>query len=525
MSTSSPSTEQGLAAFLQPRLHKALQPLFNESSPCLPALEKTCQKILTLTGGLTGADQLGRIISRDPALTCKVLQIANSIAYSPQQVITSVPHAVSWLGLDTVRSIVTAAQLLEQLNEWPDRQHIVSGVIARALVAAMHATELGMAIEYPSPNQLFSATLLYSIGDLAIANQAPELYLALRKMSFTHQTVAARVIEETNLLGVPRLRLAQALAQMWVLPPFLMELFSAEAEPFDGRWPTNSHALKGLVTGCTALVDAMSDPGSQPAIQAAKRPLFTGTGLPSHLFGDRLVRALDRSKQLVQSAGLSWAPWSDPMEPEAGCSVRPSVPLKSSPAVRAPLPPQSNPAIQPRRGPAAIEINPLETLQALQTALREAKDLNTLLGTLVRALHQDGGFARVALALLNPNDNDQLVGRLILGTEQPTPYLGSLSGSLTKDHPYFLSLLKRSEPVLIKDFTVPMSDPVSPGFLQIWNPGSAIVVSLWVGTRPIGMMYCDNGPLPQQVQPKDYQAFQLFFSQITLSMNRLAGLL
>ena len=189
------SSDSALAESLRPRLHRTLQPLFNQASPCLPALEKTCQKILSLTGGLTGADRLAQIISRDPALTCRVLQISNSIAYSPQQVITSVPHAVSWLGLDTVRSIVTASQLVEQLNEWPNRQQIVSGVIARALVAAVHANELGMALEYPSLSQLFSSTLLYSIGDLAIANQAPELYLSFRRLPV--QTPAARLLEET----------------------------------------------------------------------------------------------------------------------------------------------------------------------------------------------------------------------------------------------------------------------------------------------------------------------------------------
>jgi HD-like signal output (HDOD) protein len=109
--------EPALAEFLRPRLHSTLQPLLNHASPCLPALEKTCQKILSLTGGLTGADRLAQIISRDPALSCRVFQISNGIAYSPQQVVTSIPHAVSWLGLETVRSLVTASQLAEQLNQ------------------------------------------------------------------------------------------------------------------------------------------------------------------------------------------------------------------------------------------------------------------------------------------------------------------------------------------------------------------------------------------------------------------------
>ena len=67
MSLQPMSSESALAESLRPRLHSTLQPLFNQSNPCLPALEKTCQKILSLTGGLTGADYLAQIISRDPA--------------------------------------------------------------------------------------------------------------------------------------------------------------------------------------------------------------------------------------------------------------------------------------------------------------------------------------------------------------------------------------------------------------------------------------------------------------------------
>lgn len=507
------ASDSALAESLRPRLHRTLQPLFDQASPCLPALEKTCQKILSLTGGLTGADRLAQIISRDPALTCRVLQISNSIAYSPQQVITSVPHAVSWLGLDTVRSIVTASQLVEQLNEWPNRQQIVSGVIARALVAAVHANELGMALEYPSLSQLFSSTLLYSIGDLAIANQAPELYQSFRRLPA--QTPAARVLEETQLFGAPRLRIAQALAQMWALPPFLVELFSIEGNQPQERWGTSHSMFLGLVTGSAALIEAMTGPCSPATMEAAKRGLLTGTGLPSHSFGDILVRALDRGKQLVHAAGLTFDLWGDPV---GAAEIRP-IPAPPSTAL------STTAAASLKHGPAAIETNPLETLQALQTALREAKDLNSLLSTLVTALHRDGGFTRVALALLNPNDSDQMIGRLLLGVDQPAPFLSSLSGSLSKDHSHFLSLLKRSEPTLIEDFTIPMGEPINPAFLRIWNPGSAILAPLRVGTRPIGMIYCDRGPLPGQVQAKEYQAFQLFFSQTTLSMNRLAGIL
>lgn len=515
MSISSALPESALAASLRPRLRAPLQPLFDQGNPCLPALEKTCQKILTLAGGMTGADRLAQLVSRDPGLTCKVLQVSNSIAYSPQQVITSVPHAVSWLGLDTVRSIVTAAQLVEQLHEWPDRRRLISGVIARALVAAVHANELGAAMDYPSPAQLFSCGLLYSIGDLAVATQAPELYRSLRAIPSKAHTPAERVMEETALLGVPKIRLAQALAQLWMLPPYLVDLYASEPDLSAGRWQTSRQALKGLVCGSASLVEALTGPASPLAVDAAKRSLLAGTGLPTHVFGELLVRAMDRGRQLVNAAGLSLEAWS---EDEAASRAL-------EPAETAPEPAPPPAPITRKRGPAAIETNPLHTLQSLQASLREAKDLNTLLGTLVHALYRDGGFARVALCLLNPHNTNQLVGRLLVGIDPPTAHLHALSGSLSGDHPYFLNLLKQLEPTFIDDFTTPTSAPINSTFLRLWNPGSGILAPLRIGSRPIGMIYCDCGPLPHQVQGRDYQAFQLFFTQATLSMNRLAGVL
>ena len=119
MTTPGTATESSLIDSIRPRLHQKLRPLLDESSHCLPILQLTCQQILTHMGPQSNAMNLAQVISRDHGLTCKVLQVANSIAYSPQQTIVSVPHAVSWLGLDTVRSLVAAAHLVEQLQHWP----------------------------------------------------------------------------------------------------------------------------------------------------------------------------------------------------------------------------------------------------------------------------------------------------------------------------------------------------------------------------------------------------------------------
>lgn len=71
----------------------------------------------------------------------------------------------------------------------------------------------------------------------------------------------------------------------------------------------------------------------------------------------------------------------------------------------------------------------------------------------MQSLHRDAGFRRVGLALLNPSDSDQPVGRLVVGSAPHRPYLRALSGSLSREHPLFLSVLKRLDPLLIQNFS------------------------------------------------------------------------
>ncbi len=526
MISSGTAAESALIDTIRPRLHRNLGPLFEASNRCLPILQSTCQQILNHMGPHSNAVSLARVISRDHGLTCKVLQVANSIAYSPQQTIVSVPHAVSWLGLDTVRSLVAAAHLVEQLRHWPVRQHEFRTLIAKSLISATYACELGMAIEYPQPGQLFTAALLYSIGDLAIAYQDPDLFESLQAISRTVRLPAECVLQETRLIGVPRLTLAQALAQMWKLPDDLVGLFSRTEELPTGRWQSGFQTYRGIVVGSIRLVEVMTDPARRAAIEEAKRTLLLGSGLASAPFADLMIRAMDRGRQLIRSMGLALD--SSAEAKDETCEATESTSRHSStqrrPDEKQAAPPQQ--VSQTQDLPAApIRTRPLETLQAFQDSLQSAKDLNSLLGTFVTSLHQDAGFDRVGLALLNQSDSDLLVGRLVLGVASLAPYIRSLSGSLSREHQFFLTVLKRVDPLLVPNFSDQTAGTMKQEFIEIWKPTSAILAPLRVGAKPIGLIYCDRATSNQPVHAQDYQALQLFFAQTTLGLNRLAGVL
>lgn len=505
--------DSALIESIQPQLHEKLQPLFEQKNPCLPALQSTCRKILDLIGTTSSAETFAQQIRRDPGLTCKVLQIANSIAYSPQQTIASVSHAVSWLGLDTIRSLVAAAHLVDQLSHLPEGQHALETIIAQSLLAATYAGELGAALAYSSPGQLFTGALLHSIGDLAIAYQAPDLHQALRAIPLANASPPERAMAEAQVIGVPRLVLAQTLARMWKLPEQVVGLFGTTTHEMPrGRWLSSPQTYQGMVLGSTRLVEAMTGPGSRTAIEDEKRGLLEGSGLAPGRFAEVMRLATDRGRQLIRSMGLA-------MElPDAGDRSA------DRQSIQTPLIPQATTSIISRDA-LPIHANPLKSLLAFQESLQEIKDLNRLLGKLSQALQHDVGFTRIGLALLNPHDSDQLVGRLALGVSPLAPYLQALSGSLSQDHGFFLSVLKRLDPLLVEDIKRQAGNTIARAFLDTWTPTAAILAPLRVGTKPIGLIYCDHGTQAQPVLPQDYQAFLLYFTQTTLGINRLAGLM
>lgn len=488
-------------------IHEQLRPLFDPQANSIPVLRATCQKVLNISGDTSSPDALAEVVSRDPGLTCKVLQIANGIAYSPQHTITSVTHAVAWLGLDTVRTLVATVQLMEQLENQPDRRPLLGRLIAKALFAAAHASELGLAMSYPQPGQLFSAALLYSFADLVIAYQTPDLFQEL--------TAAKTQDDEVKILGVSRVRFATALAKTWVLPAGLMDLIGSPAPTAKTKWQTDQQLFMGLVTGCNHLVDAMADSPNPGAADPIRRTVQRGTALPERTLQDALTRAFDKGRQLSRSVGITETVISQASAP---------APIAMT------LPATANPELPKARpdGPTAtppIQTHPLETLQQFQASLLAAKDLNNLLSVLVNTLHDGGGFTRVALALLNPGDTDQLLGRVVVGVDVPERYLASFTGSLSAEHPLFLHALKQQDPFLLSQVSTDGPRALGSRFLTTWQTSSAILAPIRIGIRPIGLLYSDHGPLPGQVTSQDLQSFQLFFGQAILSLNRLAGVL
>ncbi len=119
--------------------------------------------------------ELGRIVAMDPALSVRVMRLANSPHNGSASVVHSAARAVFQLGFTTVKAIAAAAAstlLADEVSLGP--RHYWAHSIAVASGASVASGVLGIA-----ENEAFSAGLLHDIGAAVLHRFAPERYDAL----------------------------------------------------------------------------------------------------------------------------------------------------------------------------------------------------------------------------------------------------------------------------------------------------------------------------------------------------------
>ena len=113
--------------------------------------------------------KLAATIERDPAFTAKLFRTVNSAAYGCKAKVTSVAQAVSFLGLDTLRTIIAAIALGEYLLKGDlGRAVDVKRLCLHSLAAAVIMREVGRKLGSKKTDRLYLLGLLHDLGILAL---------------------------------------------------------------------------------------------------------------------------------------------------------------------------------------------------------------------------------------------------------------------------------------------------------------------------------------------------------------------
>ena len=188
----------------------------------LPTLPTVIPRLLELLeGAKSDASDVTEAISRDPALTSKILKVANSAYYGFPQEITDLERAVALLGFNMVKSLAMSVGVFQTLPAEEETAYFsLEGLWVHSLSVATAIKEMTRRQgKEDEKSHLFIAGLLHDIGKVVLDQffsesfrkalnvakglEKPRLDLAERQViGLDHGEVGGMLLERWNFPGI-----------------------------------------------------------------------------------------------------------------------------------------------------------------------------------------------------------------------------------------------------------------------------------------------------------------------------------
>jgi putative nucleotidyltransferase with HDIG domain len=171
----------------------------------------------------SSARELQSVIAKDQALTARVLRIVNSAMFSFQREISTLSHAVSILGIKTVRSIIVAASIEDMFTSGGQQSSGLAHQVLwqHAWGAALAARVLSNTIRYHNPEEAFTAGLLHDIGKMVLLQNFPRPYTEIIDRVNRKETTFAEA--EMEMFGFTHAQVGSLATAKWTFPKQIVE--------------------------------------------------------------------------------------------------------------------------------------------------------------------------------------------------------------------------------------------------------------------------------------------------------------
>jgi HD-like signal output (HDOD) protein len=176
----------------------------------------------TIDDPLHSRDQIAEIVAYDPALSARVLRIANSSYYGFPREIETVSSAVGLIGELDLRNLVLATTVIGAMTALDYKGVDIDEFWLHSLRCGTTARLLARSAGDYDPEILFLAGILHDLGILVIYQQEAALAGAIkRQITEQHQL---RDQAEREILGFDHAEVGALLIKAWGLSEELSEL-------------------------------------------------------------------------------------------------------------------------------------------------------------------------------------------------------------------------------------------------------------------------------------------------------------
>ncbi len=191
----------------------------------LPPLPAVVSRLLTATqDNDVAATELERYLQVDPALSAKVLRVANSAYYGMTKQISSLSQAVVILGIQQLRNMMLSISAMNLLRpSGPTQREAHQRFWLQAITTALSAQILAKRQRYSVADQelAYLVGLMEDVGVLFLMINFPD---ASREIDRRVRAGETRSKVEVAMLGLTHAQVGQVLAHFWRFPTRIEKL-------------------------------------------------------------------------------------------------------------------------------------------------------------------------------------------------------------------------------------------------------------------------------------------------------------
>ncbi len=469
----------------------------------MPIFDRTVQRIVALSDNdLAPVSELATVILQDASMTARLLRLANSILYNPCPTnISTVTRAVIVLGFNAVRNLCLTLTLVDTLVKGVAKERL-DRELARAMHAATQARAIAAAHGDRSPEEVFIATLLYRIGELAFWCFGNEYCDRVEQLA--RQPGVGPEQAQERILGFRLSHLSRQLIHEWQLTELLQEAIAHPARQ-DPR--IQSIMLGQQVARCADEHGWRSDQMEHLTLKAAKL-----TGLNESDARALLHQRARAAAMMASDCGASAAANLIPQPTSSTRTGEPQAPDQAIEAAGAPEPTEAHPLAD-----AKLQIR---ISRELASALESGRcNFNVIMELVLEGLYRGVGMDRVVFALTTP-DKQAIRAKYALGIDdaalaehfrfaRPQQTRDILFQTMDHKVPRLVTQRDREE------------DPrqIPEGLTRMMGQVPFMVAPIIVTSQCIGLFYADRGLSNRPLDAGSFDDFKHFVHQANLGLT------
>jgi HD-like signal output (HDOD) protein/CheY-like chemotaxis protein len=197
----------------------------------LPSLPSSYVSIsLELDGDEPSLRRVAEIISRDIAMSAKVLQLVNSAFFGFARRVATVEQAVMLLGTDIIKSLVLSNAAFSEFRPQTSRfslEHLWRhSLLVGAVAAAIAKSERA---DNATVGEALQAGLLHDLGELVLASHMADIFDAA--LAASTELRIPLFVAESDTLGATHAEIGAYLLGLWGLPENTVEAVAFHHEP------------------------------------------------------------------------------------------------------------------------------------------------------------------------------------------------------------------------------------------------------------------------------------------------------